>query len=104
MPAKLVDTATLIRGQVYSYRHNYQDVKDNPLKFVKGEAVIVTNKDLLADLEDLVDEVEDGEGEAFEKPVFRIARKVQEPDSNEGSTRVRRLAADRPIRRRRMKK
>lgn len=55
-------TATLIRGRYYSYKS---------VKFYKGEPQEVT-PEFAAELEDLVDEVVDREGELIEKPRFKL--------------------------------
>lgn len=115
MPTKKVTTATLIRGSLYSFRHP-DNTPQNPveaLRFERGVPVPITDQRIINILESLTDETRDGDGEYFDKPIFRIDHNVPMPDHehNYGSHRQvvgtqkqpRKLAADRPVRTRRKK-
>jgi len=98
MATRKVTTATLIRGQVYTFRHpdySPQNPKE-PLRFKRGEPKIIEDAKIVTLLENLHEEIPDSDGELTEKPVFRINRNVDAPDE-EGST-VRRVSADRAVR------
>lgn len=98
---KRVDTATLIRGQLYTLRHPKSTPKDpiESLRFQYGVPVVIDDPDILATLEDLEDETIDGEGEMFSKPIFRIDRNVPapEPANYKGPTK---LSSDRVAKKR----
>ncbi len=85
-----VNTATLIRGQTYTLRHpdNKPQSPKESLRFQRGKPVPIEDSRILSLLEDLTEEVRDGEGEVYEKPVFRIDRNVDEPDQAKGPTRL----------------
>lgn len=98
---KRVNTATLLRGEVYSFRHPY-DTPQNPkesLRFERDVPKVIEDKEILEMLEELYDELEDGEGEVYEKPTFRIDRGVAPPDDPHARRRHR-LKADREVKRR----
>jgi hypothetical protein len=99
---KRVSTATLIRGEVYHLRHPKHTIADpkEALVFKYGLPVVIEDRDIADMLEEIYDETRDGEGEVYEKPVFRVERNVAEPESDT-KPRSKRLSADRPIRRRR---
>jgi hypothetical protein len=103
MPAQRVNTATLIRGQVLSFRlpkHLQKKIEDaEPIRFAHGKPLPIADTALLKHLEDMHDEIEDGEGEVYAKPVFRIERNVELLDDGSVS-RVKRLASDRVAKRR----
>lgn len=99
--SKLVTTATLIRGRVYTLRHpdgTPQNPKES-LRFEKGVPVVIDEPKIAAYLEKLHDEVADGDGESWEKPVFRINRNVPDPReaSTEDEMRPRRVSATRNV-------
>lgn len=98
---KRVNTATLIRGEVYTLRHpdNTAQSPKESLRFEYGVPVVIDDNRILTILENLIDEVTDGEGEIYEKPRFRVERgvSVPEPDNFKKPTR---LAADRTTKRR----
>lgn len=97
MATRKVTTATLIRGQVYTLRHpdySPQNPKDS-LRFKRGEPVVIDDPKIVTKLENLYEEVPDGDGEISEKPIFRINRNVDAPDEDE--PRPRRLSADREV-------
>lgn len=96
-----VNTATLIRGQLYTFRHpdNRPDNPIDSLRFENGKPVIVEDKEILALLEDIYTETEDGDGEVYEKPLFLIERGVAPPE-DEKKQRRHRLSADREVKRR----
>lgn len=97
MAIKKVNTATLVRGQTYTLRHpdnKPQNPKDS-LRFVRGVPVVIEEPHILARLEALTEEIRDGEGEVYEKPVFRINRGVDAPDDD--TQRPTRLSVDRVI-------
>jgi hypothetical protein len=100
--AKRVTTATLIRGQVYNLRHpeNKAGAPKDSLRFKRNEPIVIDDPKIAKMLEDIVEETVDGDGEVFEKPVFRVDRNVAEPADN-STPRVKRLAADRKIKTRR---
>lgn len=104
MPAK-VDTATLIRGDLYALRHP-KSTPERPLdtlRFEYNKPVVIDDKDVLRELEELYDETTDGDGEIFEKPVFRVDRGVPAPEGHNGTKRTRlaatRATKKRPVRR-----
>lgn len=89
---KKVNTATLIRGQLYTLRHpdhTPANPKDS-LRFERGVPVVIAENHILVMLEDLYEETMDGEGEMYEKPIFRISRNVAAPEggNNKGPTRL----------------
>lgn len=97
MAIKKVSTATLIRGQTYTLRHpdnKPQSPKDS-LRFQRNKPVVIEDARTLSLLENLTEEVRDGEGEVYEKPVFRIDRNVDAPD--EDNTRTTRLSSTRAV-------
>ncbi len=98
--AKRVNTATLIRGAVYTLRHPDSTPKEpkDSLRFENGVPQIIAEKHILEALEDLVDETEDNDGEIFEKPRFKIERNVAAPEDK--SPRRTRLDASRPVKKR----
>jgi hypothetical protein len=92
---KRVNTATLIRGEVYTLRHP-KNTPANPkeaLRFKRDEPVIIEDTDVLNLLEDLHEETQDGDGEIFEKPTFHIERGVAGPAPTKRKTT--RLASSR---------
>ena len=98
MPIRKVNTATLIRGQLYSLRHpdnTPQDPKES-LRFEYGKSKVIEEPHILTMLEELYEETKDGDGEVFEKPIFRIDRGVTVDDAPRGRTKTR-LTADRTI-------
>ena len=98
MALRKVTTATLLRGQVYTLRHpDYtpQTPKDS-LRFKRGVPLVVEEEKLIRILENLYEEVPDGDGEVSEKPVFRVSRNVDAPDGDD-APRSRRLSADREV-------
>lgn len=101
MATRKVNTATLIRGELYTLRHP-KSTPDKPLdslRFEYGKPVVIDDKDILIELENLHDETTDGDGEVFEKPTFRIDRNVAEPDG--GVKRgPKRLSATRTVKKR----
>ena len=99
--ARKVDTATLVRGQIYIFRHpeyTPQNGKES-LRFERGVPKVITDPKMLSILEELTEETQDGDGEVFEKPIFRINRNVEEPDGDE-KPRKTRLSADRAVKKR----
>lgn len=100
MPAQRVNTATLIRGKVLSFRlpKNLQKkIEDaEPIRFQAHQPVPIADASLLKHLEDMHEEVADGEGEVYEKPVFRVDRNV-ELDSDGTVSRVKRLSSTRSV-------
>jgi hypothetical protein len=108
MPSRKVNTATLIRGSLYTFRHpksTPQDPKDS-LRFEYGRPVVIEDQDVLRRLENMYDEITDGDGEVYEKPRFRVDRGVSMPDDEDDGpgtgTRARptRLSATRKVKRR----
>lgn len=100
MAGTRVNTATLIRGEVYSLRHPDSTAKDpkDSLRFEYGVPVVITEKKILDILENLHDITFDGDGEEFEKPRFRVDRNVPAPDASASNIkRPTRLAADRRV-------
>lgn len=98
-----VNTATLIRGQLYTFRHP-DSTPQNPidsLRFEAGKPVIIEDTKVLQMLEDMEDEVGDGDGEFYLKPVFRIQRGVEAPEGSERKRPIK-LSADRTIRKKRI--
>lgn len=87
MAANRVNTATLIRGEVYTLRHPDGTPKDpkESLRFEYNVPVAISDKRILEILENLHDITFDGDGEEFEKPRFRIDRNVPHPDADTGS-------------------
>jgi hypothetical protein len=99
MAIKKANTATLIRGQTYTLRHpdhKPQSPKD-ALRFERGIPVVIEDLRILGILQDMMEEVEDGEGEVYEKPVFRVDRNVDAPEAVGGPKR---LSATRVVKRR----
>jgi hypothetical protein len=101
MAGQRVNTATLIRGEVYTLRHPDNTAK-NPvesLRFEYGEPVVITDKKILDILENLHDITFDGDGEEFEKPRFRVDRNVPHPDAGPKAEvrRPTRLKSDRKV-------
>jgi len=95
---KKVNTATLIRGELYTVRHP-EDTPKNPkeaFRFKRNVPVVIEDPRILAKLEDEVDETEDGDGEIYEKPRFRIDRGVTAPDDETLRGRTR-LSASRSV-------
>lgn len=101
--ARRVTTATLVRGQVYNLRHpdNKAGSPVESLRFKRNEPMVIEDPKIAKMLEDIVEETMDGDGEVFEKPVFRVERNVPEPGSDAEAGRPRRLSADRTIKTRR---
>lgn len=98
MATKRVNTATLIRGQLYTLRHpdhTPQNPKDS-LRFEYGKPEPIDESRILIMLENMHEETRDGEGEIFEKPIFRIDRNVHAPD-NSNHKKPTRLAANRKV-------
>lgn len=98
MATRKVSTATLVRGQVYTLRHpdfTPQNPKES-LRFQRNIPVVIEDPRILDILENMYDDVPDGDGEINEKPVFRINRNVDAPE--EDQPRSRRLSADREVR------
>lgn len=98
-----VNTATLIRGELYALRHpdNSPENPKESLRFKRGEPVVIDDPKILALLEDLYEETEDGDGEIFEKPTFHIERGVSGPaDTTKKNVRLKsdRVSKRRPIR------
>lgn len=103
---KRVNTVTLIRGSLLSVRiprHLEKgSVPSEPVRFERGKPVVIEDKDWLAWFEGQYEEIEDGEGEVYEKPTFRVDRNVPMPGEDEPTRRPpKKLAADRQIKRRR---
>jgi len=104
MAIKKVNTATLIRGKVYTLRHP-DNTPQNPvdsLRFERGVPKSIEDNRILALLEGMVEEIEDGEGEVFEKPVFRIDRNVDAPE--DGVRKPTKLSATRTVKKRVVRK
>ena len=107
MPTKKATTATLIRGSLYSLRHP-DNTPQNPLealRFERGVPKVIDDQRIVAILEDLTEETRDGDGEYYDKPIFRIDTNAQiEVENNYGrsGTRARptKLEADRVVRKR----
>lgn len=106
MPAKKVTTATLIRGSLYTLRHP-DSTPQNPqdsLRFERDIPVVIDNPKIVSILENMYDEIADGDGEIYDKPRFRIDRGVPMPTDDEDRVgtraRPRRLSATRKVRRR----
>lgn len=106
MPAQKVDTATLIRGEVVSVRlprhldkGKPEGGPSDPIRFEYGKPVPVKDKDVLKYLEDMTDEITDGEGEVYEKPRFRVDRNVSTPEPESTGPRRTRLEANRTVKR-----
>lgn len=101
MAGKKVNTATLIRGDVYTLRHpdHTPQKPREALRFTYGVPVVIDERHILDYLENLHDETTDGDGEVYEKPRFRVDRNVSEasPANHKSPTR---LAHDRPVKRR----
>lgn len=98
MAIRKVNTATLIRGKVYSLRHP-DNTPQNPrdsLRFERGVPVIIEESHILTMLENLSEEVGDGEGEYYDKPVFRIDRGVDAPEDS-SRPKVTRLSPTRVV-------
>lgn len=94
MAGNRVNTATLIRGEIYTLRHPDNTAKEpkESLRFTYGVPVVIHDKRILDTLENLHDTTFDGDGEEFEKPRFRIDRGVPHPDAtpsnNKSPTRL----------------
>lgn len=108
MPTKKVNTATLIRGSLYTLRHpksTPQEPKD-ALRFEYGKPVVIDDTDILRKLENMYDEITDGDGEVYEKPRFRVDRGVPMPTDDDEQpsygtrARPKRLSATRKVKRR----
>lgn len=103
MAGTRVNTATLIRGEVYTLRHPDGTAKDpkDSIRFEYGVPVIITDKKILEILENIHDVTFDGDGEEFEKPRFRVDRNVPAPDDTKSNVkRPTRLSSDRKIKKR----
>ena len=91
MAIKKVNTATLIRGEVYTLRHpdnKPQNPRDS-LQFTRGVPVVIEEAHVLAILTKLKEPVTDGDGDMVEKAVFRIDRNVDAPaGENDSGIRV----------------
>jgi hypothetical protein len=100
--AKRVTTATLIRGQVYNLRHpdSKPGAPKDSLRFNRGVPIVIDDPKIAKMLEEIVDETTDGDGEVFEKPVFKVEYGVEDP-TTEAAPRARRLDPDRKIKTRR---
>lgn len=97
-----VDTATLIRGDQYAIRHP-DNTAANPkesLRFQLGVPTIIEEKKILEILENLHDEIEDGDGEIYEKPRFHIQRGVTPPEDENARSKPKRLSPTRSVKRR----
>lgn len=83
MAGTRVNTATLIRGEVYTLRHPKGTAKEprDSLRFEYGVPVPIADKEILEILENLHDITFDGDGEEFEKPRFRVDRNVPAQDA-----------------------
>lgn len=100
MAIRKVNTATLIRGQVYTMRHpdhTPQNPKD-ALRFERNIPKVIDEAHILAMLEDMTEEIPDGEGEVYEKPVFRIDRNVDAPA--DARSNVTKLSSTRVVKKR----
>lgn len=100
MAMRKVNTATLIRGEIYTLRHPKSTPthpKDS-LRFEHGKPVVIEDLDVLKILEDLYDTTIDGDGEEFEKPTFHVQRGVQAPD-DDLSNKPKRLSSSRAVKR-----
>lgn len=98
MATRKVTTATLIRGQVYTLRHpDYtpQNPKES-LRFKRGVPQVIDDPKIVLKLENMYEEVPDGDGEVTEKPIFRINRNVDADEDD--APRARRVSADREVR------
>lgn len=91
----LVNTATLIRGRMYSWRHKTLATME-PIQFKSRIPVVIEDDKILALLEDEIEEVGDGEGEFYEKPRFSIKRGVPRPVDE--TVTARRLSSERVVR------
>jgi hypothetical protein len=78
MATRLVNTATLTRGNVYSLRHPKKI--GECIRFENGKPMVVEDEAVLNVLEGLMDLIEDRDGEVFEKPIFSVKRKVPAPE------------------------
>ena len=107
MAYKKVNTATLIRGTILSLRLpdflQKGTQEEPPMRFEYGKPVVISDAKLLDFLEDMYDEIEDGEGEVYEKPTFRVNRGVEEPTSK-NTRKPKRLSAERQVKTRRRRK
>lgn len=100
---KRVNTATLIRGELYSYRTG--DPNNPTIRFEANKPVPIESKELLSILEELHDVTFDGDGEEFEKPRFRIDRNVPWDEGSEGKPKgPTRLSSTRKVTKRPRKK
>lgn len=102
MTTKRVTTATLIRGQTYTLRHpdNTASNPVDPLRFHYNVPVVIHDKRIADMLENLYDEVTDGEGETYEKPRFHVERNVPPPEQDD-VRKPKRLDPGRQVKRRR---
>ena len=98
MALRKVNTATLIRGKVYSFRHPDSSPQKplDSLRFERGVPKIIEDSRILNLLEDLTEEIGDGEGELYDKPVFRVDRGVDAPDG-EPVSKVSKLSSTRVV-------
>lgn len=104
MAKRKVNTATLIRSQIYTLRHP-DNTPQNPiesLRFERNVPRIIDDPKILKILEELYDEVSDGDGELYDKPLFRVDRGVMvDEDDINPRPRKTKLAADRKVKTRR---
>lgn len=102
--ATRVNTATLIRGELYTMRHpdNKPEKPVDSLRFTHGVPVVIKDAKILNILEDIYDETTDGDGEIYEKPTFRIDRGVASPE--ERKRKPTRLASTRTVKQKRRKR
>jgi hypothetical protein len=95
MATKLCTTVTLIRGQLYTYRHpdgTPQNPKDS-IRFEYGVALPIDDPKLIKTLENMTEEVRDGDGEYYDKPIFRVDRNVRDPRAEEDDAAPKRATA-----------
>lgn len=94
-----VNTATLIRGELYTFRHpdSTPEKPKDSIRFTYGEPVVIEEKHILEMLEDMHDETTDGDGEIFEKPTFRVDRGVADPRDDAKKRGPTRLKSDRKV-------
>lgn len=101
---KRCTTVTLIRGGVLSVRlpvHLQKgETPAEPIRFERNKPVVIDDKTVADWLENQFEEIEDGEGEVYEKPTFRVDRNVPIPGSDEPVNRTKRLSADRQVKKR----
>jgi hypothetical protein len=84
-----VTTATLVRGKVYVFKGLNQE---KAVHYKRGIPLVVA-ADLADELEELVEEIHDSEGEIFDKPYFAIHRDIEEPEPEVKAERQRRRLA-----------